>query len=147
MLRRLFYLQLFLILVSGCSKGDVSYSPDPIPSNPPPSTINQPELQPQFNQTDQAFLTEIETFARNNGTTFTDVPPETNVNTAKTICSGIQTNGVSNSFENYVNYLATQSNMSESDQIVLGYLFSASVKYYCPQYMADVQNLLTNLGY
>jgi hypothetical protein len=119
-------------------------SSSPIPSfSPSSSPTSSPSVAPQseFNQTDQAFLVEIETYARNQGTTFSDVSPSTNIKTAKTICEGIQNNGVSNSFDSYIKASAQES---ENNQAALGYVFSASVKYYCPQYLSDVGNAIKN---
>lgn len=142
------YLKLILILsilFTGCSTSRPFSSTSPSPTSsfsPSSSSSKRSDVEPQsqLNQTDQAFLVEIETYARNNGTTFNDVSPTANVKTAKTICENIQANGVSNTFDNYINNVDSDSNISEGNKNVLGYLFGISVKYYCPQYLSDVQN-------
>ncbi len=134
----------FVILLGGCSGANVSTFPAPV--SPSPSV----ELAPssQFSQTDLAFIADIEAFARNNGTTFSDATPEQNVETARTICTAVENNGASTAIENYFQAILVQfPNLTEGEQSALGYMFSTSVKYYCPQYLADVRNFLVSQGF
>jgi hypothetical protein len=126
-----------VIFLGGCSGSSVS--------NTTPATIRP--LSTQFSQTDLAFIAEIEAYARNNGTTFSDVTPAQNVNNAHTICNGVQTNGASAALKAYFNSLSSENpNLTEGEQSALGYFFSTSVRYYCPQYLEDVRNFLANQG-
>ncbi|MCF4970019.1 DUF732 domain-containing protein [Nostoc sp. CMAA1605] len=115
-------------------------------TTPPSENTSVPSSEnKQLNQTDLAFIADIESFARNNGTTFSDVTPEQNVKTARDICTGVKNNGASTAIKTFFNAITTQNpNLTEGEKSALGYIFSASVKYYCPQYLPDVRNFLAN---
>jgi hypothetical protein len=102
--------------------------------------------QSQLSRKDESFLDEIERYARQNGKTFTDVSAEQNINNAKTLCSAVERNGASTSFNNYIQAIASsRSDLTHSDGLVVGYFFSASIRTYCPQYLPDVKEALAKL--
>lgn len=99
----------------------------------------------QLSDKDQAFLREIESYAEERGTTFSDVSDQTNIETAQKLCTGIQNQGLSTAFEKFIGKAKANEEVTEGEAEALGYMFGKSVEYYCPQYSDDLNQYLQSL--